>query len=237
MRTYGVVDLFPLPQLAVELFHLQRAGRDLIELLGVGTLGPLDRAVEFRRTGRQHEQAQSTLLAGLLELSRELAAAIDLQGADREGHAVLQSIEELGGALGGSAGVSLDHIPAGKHVAGGELFEDHAGQGTHVERIDLHQIAGARDCVLLGFAHGIRTRTQGAARTGHARARGGSSSRPWRFIWGGMSPTIEVETWRCSRASRTTSLSLPQRGNCWRRASTRPARAGDQVGWRRRWGR
>ena len=34
------------------------------------------------------------LLAGLLELSRELAAAIDLQGADREGHAVRQSIED-----------------------------------------------------------------------------------------------------------------------------------------------
>ena len=42
---------------------------------------------------------------------------------------MLQSIEELGGALGGSAGVSLDHIPAGKHVAGGERFDDHAGQG------------------------------------------------------------------------------------------------------------
>ena len=31
---------------------------------------------------------------------------------------------------------------------------------------------GGRLRVLLGFAHGIRTGTQGAARTGHARARG-----------------------------------------------------------------
>jgi len=47
--------------------------------------------------------------------------------------------------------VSLDHIPAGKHVAGGELFEDHAGQVTHVERIDLHQIAGAETAYCLGL--------------------------------------------------------------------------------------
>jgi hypothetical protein len=58
MRPHGVVDLFPLPQLAVEFLHLQRAGRDLIELLGVIALGALDRAVELGRAWRMHEQVQ-----------------------------------------------------------------------------------------------------------------------------------------------------------------------------------
>jgi hypothetical protein len=58
--------------------------------------------------------------------------AVDLQRPDGKGHAVLQGVEELSGRLGGSAGVSLDHVPAGDHVAGGELLEDDAGQGTHM---------------------------------------------------------------------------------------------------------
>ena len=29
--------------------------------------------------------------------------------------------------------------------------------------------------------------------------RGGSASRPWRFIWARLRPTLEVETWRRSR--------------------------------------
>ena len=39
MRADGVVDFFPVPQLAIELFHFQRAGRDLVELLDVGAVG------------------------------------------------------------------------------------------------------------------------------------------------------------------------------------------------------
>ena len=38
--------------------------------------------------------------------------------------------------------------------------------------INLHQVAGAGNRVLLGFAHGIGTRTQGAARTRHGAAKG-----------------------------------------------------------------
>src|SRR6267378_5681384 len=47
-----------------------------------------------------------------------------------------------------------------------------------------------------------------------------------------MRPTMEVEMRHFSRASSTTSLSLPQRGYCWRRDKTRSANAGAQVGWR-----
>ena len=32
----GIVDFFPVAQLPIEVFHFQRAGRDLVELLGVG---------------------------------------------------------------------------------------------------------------------------------------------------------------------------------------------------------
>jgi hypothetical protein len=49
MRAQGVVDVFPVPQLAIELFHFQRAGRDLVELLGVGAVGAFDGAVVFQR--------------------------------------------------------------------------------------------------------------------------------------------------------------------------------------------
>ncbi len=67
MRADGVVDLLPMPQLAIELFHLQRTGRDLVKLLAVGAMGAFDGAIEFGRARRQHEQVQAALPAGLFE--------------------------------------------------------------------------------------------------------------------------------------------------------------------------
>ena len=48
--------------------------------------------------------------------------------------------------------MGLDDIPARDHIASGELFENHAGQRAHVEGIDLAQIAGPRNRVLLAAA-------------------------------------------------------------------------------------
>src|ERR1700674_317834 len=171
MRADGVVDFFPVAKFAVEFFHLERAGRDLVELLGVSAIGAFDGAVEFGRTWRQDEQMEATLLAGLFELGGKLRAAIDLDGADGKRHTVLQRVEELRGGLSGGASVRLNHVPAGNHIASGELFEDHAGNGTDVQAIDFDQVAGLRSRIFPGFAHGVRARTQGAARSGDSAAR------------------------------------------------------------------
>ena len=114
MRADGVVDFFPVAEFTVEFFHLQRAGSDLVELLGVGAIGAFDGAVEFGRTRRQDEQMEAALLTGLFELGGELRAAIDLDGADGKGHAVLQGVEELRGGLGGGTGDELESRPSAK---------------------------------------------------------------------------------------------------------------------------
>jgi hypothetical protein len=88
MRADGIVDVLPVAEFAVEFFHFQRAGRDLVELLGVGAIGAFDGAVEFRGTGRQDEQMEAALLAGRFELGGKLGASVDLHGADGKGHAV-----------------------------------------------------------------------------------------------------------------------------------------------------
>jgi hypothetical protein len=75
---------------------------------------------------------------------------------------------KLTGRRSGSAGVSLDHVPARDRVAGGELFEHHSGNRTDIEGIDLHQIAGLRNSVLLGFADGIGPGTESTAAAGDA---------------------------------------------------------------------
>ena len=85
MRADRVVDFFPVAEFAVEFFHFQRAGRDLVELLSVGAIGTFDGAVEFRRAWRKNEEMEAALLAGLFELGGKLRAAIDLHGADGEG--------------------------------------------------------------------------------------------------------------------------------------------------------
>src|SRR5208283_2170320 len=102
-----------------EHFHFQRAGGDLVELLGVGAVGTFDSAIEFGRARGQNKQVQSALQTSLLELGSELRAAVDLYGANGEGHAVLQGIKELSCGLRGGASVCLEDIPARDHVAGG----------------------------------------------------------------------------------------------------------------------
>jgi hypothetical protein len=67
--------------------------------------------------------------------------------------------------------MGLDHVPARDHIASGELFEDHAGHGTHVHSIDLDQVARLQHRVLLGFSHRIGTRPQSTARSRNAGAR------------------------------------------------------------------
>ncbi len=116
MGADGVVGTFPVTQFAIQLFEFERIRGDLIKLLGVSAIGAFDRAVEFGRTGRQHEQVQPALLASLLELSRELRSAIHLQGTDGKGHAMRQGVEELGGALRAGASVGLQDIPARNQI-------------------------------------------------------------------------------------------------------------------------
>jgi hypothetical protein len=148
--TDGVVNLLPLTEFAIEFFHLQGAEGNLVELFGVSAVGAFDGAVEFGRA-RQHEQVQAALLTGGFELGCELASAIDLQRTDGKGHAVQQGVEELGGRCSGGASVGLDHVPARDDVAGGELFEDHAGQGTHVQVSTCTRSPGRETAYCLGL--------------------------------------------------------------------------------------
>src|SRR6478672_2174338 len=113
MRANGVVDLFPVAEFAIELFHFQRAEGDLVKLLGVSAVGAFDGAVEFGRTWRKNEQVKAALLASLFELGGELRAAIDLHRSNGKRHAVLQGVEELGGGLGRGTTVGLEDVAAG----------------------------------------------------------------------------------------------------------------------------
>jgi hypothetical protein len=56
MGADGVGDLLPLAELPVEGLDGPGAVGDLIELLGMGALGPLDGAVELGAFGRQDEE-------------------------------------------------------------------------------------------------------------------------------------------------------------------------------------
>jgi len=92
MRADGVVDVFPVAEFAIEGFHFQRTGGDLVELFAVGGVGAFDGAVELGGARRQDEQVQCALLTSLFERGGELGAAVDLQGANGKGHAKLQGI-------------------------------------------------------------------------------------------------------------------------------------------------
>src|SRR6185437_3016698 len=125
------------------------------------------------RGGRtKSRQPTAELLAGMLEVGGKLASAVDLHRADGERHAGLEGGEELGGGGGGGAGADFEHVPAGDDIAGGELLEHEAREGTEVEGIHLDQVAGPKWGVFLGFAHGPGTHAGRPAGDGHAAAPG-----------------------------------------------------------------
>lgn len=68
-----------------------------VEFVAPGAVGAFDAAVEHGRPGRQDVELEALGLAGVLELGHELGAAIDLDGADREGQFGEQLVEEAGG--------------------------------------------------------------------------------------------------------------------------------------------
>ena len=68
MRADRVVRPLPLAQGGSDGVGLELGVRDLVELLGVGPVGPLDRPVQLGRAGRQDEQPDAARLAGGLEL-------------------------------------------------------------------------------------------------------------------------------------------------------------------------
>ena len=126
MRAHRVVDALPDAKLAVERGDRPVEVPDLIEFLRVGALRPLDMTVQLWRARRQHEEPDTALLTGALELRLELRSPIHLDRPHWEGHARLDGIQEGGGGRGGGPGVHLEDIPAGDHVAGGEVLEDDA---------------------------------------------------------------------------------------------------------------
>jgi hypothetical protein len=65
---------------------------DLVELLGTGRVSSLYLPVELGGAGREHEQTDAAPLALCLKGSLELGAPINLDGPDREGHALLNGV-------------------------------------------------------------------------------------------------------------------------------------------------
>jgi len=93
--------------------------------------------------------------------------------------------------LSDGASVRLQHLPAGIHIAGSELFEDHAGNGTNVGGIDFDQVAGLASRMFPGLAQSGRTRPEGASRFPELRCVAVPQARTSRVR---MCPTIETET-------------------------------------------
>lgn len=81
VRAGDVVDNLPVGQLE----HGRAGVGALIELLRVSALRAFHLALSSGLLGGRHEEADVPGLAEVLELGRELAAAIDLEGADGKG--------------------------------------------------------------------------------------------------------------------------------------------------------
>jgi len=158
--TDGVVDGLPVAEGGLERGEARLGVGELVELLGVGPVGPLDRAVELGAPGRQDEEADAPGGTRLLELGHELRAVVDADGPDLEGHPRRQGIEDLRRCRGRGSAAGLHDVPAAGPVPGGELLQDEGRELADIERVELDEveldeIARARDRPVLRGPHGI----------------------------------------------------------------------------------
>ncbi len=68
VRAHGVVNPFPSAQLRMKRLHVPAIGDDLIELFVMCAVSPFDLSIQLRRTGRQDEQRQATLLTEVVQI-------------------------------------------------------------------------------------------------------------------------------------------------------------------------
>src|SRR3990172_3258343 len=156
VRPDRVVGGLPRPQLGLERAEIGLGVGDLVELLGVGPVGALDRAVELGAARRQDEEGDAPRLAVRLELGHELAAAVDADRPDREGHPRREGIEDADRARRRGPPPELEDVPARHDVAGGELFErTPPRERADVERVELDEVARTDDRPAGRLAHGI----------------------------------------------------------------------------------
>jgi hypothetical protein len=96
---------------AVERGQLEGPLVELVELLGMSALSSLAVAVEFRASQGEHEESDVSFLTGSVESGGELAAAVDLECPDREGHSFFDLIEKGGRGRGGGTAMGLKDVP------------------------------------------------------------------------------------------------------------------------------
>jgi len=121
----------------------------------MSALSPLDGAVEFRASRGEHEESDVSFLTGSFESGSELAATVDLERPDGEGHSFFDLIEKGGGRRGGGTAMGLKDVPTGDNIARGEVLEHDARQGPDIQGVQLDQITGYASLIFLGFPDGV----------------------------------------------------------------------------------
>jgi hypothetical protein len=95
-----------------------------VELVSPYALGALDTAIELRGFGRQHEERDALVFAGLLELGHEFGTAIDLDGFQRDGECGAPIVEGRSPAV---AAEGFGGRETGDRIVGGELVDGLVG--------------------------------------------------------------------------------------------------------------
>ena len=94
VRPLVVVEELVLGELGCDVGDGEGAFVKAPELDAGRTVGALNAAVPLGLSRRQDAQGDAPVLAGLLEVGHELAAAVHLDGGDREGHGLGHGFQE-----------------------------------------------------------------------------------------------------------------------------------------------
>jgi hypothetical protein len=135
----GIVRCLPGTRSGLQSGEIEGPAVAIPEFFADGAIEAFDEAVEFRGMGWQDVKRDAGVAAGEFELTHELRIAIDLDGANREGHAGDQVGEVVAsGAGGGTTADGEDGYAAGD-IDGGELAAFESGARADVHGIELDE--------------------------------------------------------------------------------------------------
>ncbi len=158
VRTNGIVDIEPFRDGLIDRRDVEIAVVALPELAPTGAIEAFHAAIEFRRPGWQHEEHESLLLTGRLELRHELTATINLDRLDAHRGLLLNDGNQFCGTSSRCHRAHQREALATDDVNRAVLVEGFPGQGVHVDRIDLDQIPWGFGDIALRLAGGMEAR-------------------------------------------------------------------------------
>jgi len=186
---------------------------EFVKLLDTAPMGSLHLSVSLGEWGSRIKSLIPRWEQATSNSAMNSGPPSNLYSLYRERHATHYLIQEISGGRSGSSAAGSYHIPIANSVLGDEVFQEYTGQRTDIQCIHFHQVPWLSHRMVFWLSYSIGTRLQSPTAFNPIPRRLFQHSSSFK-IGERILPTIDVDTLKPWRRSRTNSLSLPHLGYC-----------------------